>query len=246
VKHATIFVFCLGTAVSAQAQTAVETGRQLYRANCQACHGEDGGNVPGIDFHAGLFRRASTDDDIARIILNGMPGTAMPPTNLPEPSRRALVAYLRSMHPSSMGASAGGDAARGKAIFDGKGGCLQCHRVGDTGSRMGPDLSDVGSLRTANALEQSIVAPNDVILPQHRFVRLTMKDGTVISGRRLNEDTYSIEVIDAKERLVSVSRADVREYTLLQTSPMPSYQGKLSTPEIADLVAYLLSLKGVQ
>jgi putative heme-binding domain-containing protein len=145
-----------------------------------------------------------------------------------------------------MGASAGGDAARGKAIFDGKGGCLQCHRVGDTGSRMGPDLSDVGSLRTANALEQSIVAPNDVILPQHRFVRLTMKDGTVISGRRLNEDTYSIEVIDAKERLVSVSRADVREYTLLQTSPMPSYQGKLSTPEIADLVAYLLSLKGVQ
>jgi putative heme-binding domain-containing protein len=111
---------------------------------------------------------------------------------------------------------------------------------------MGPDLSDVGSLRTANALEQSIVAPNDVILPQHRFVRLTMKDGTVISGRRLNEDTYSIEVIDAKERLVSVSRADVREYTLLQTSPMPSYQGKLSTPEIADLVAYLLSLKGVQ
>jgi len=53
-------------------------------------------------------------------------------------------------------------------------------------------------------------------------------------------------VIDAKERLVSVSRADVREYTLLQTSPMPSYQGKLSTPEIADLVAYLLSLKGVQ
>lgn len=245
-KYATILLLCLGAALSVEAQTAAETGRQLYRANCQACHGAEGDNVTGVDFKSGQFRRASSDDDLARLILNGIPGTAMPPTNLPEPSRRALVAYLRSMHAATMGASATGDRAHGMAIFEGKGGCLQCHRVGAQGSRVGPDLSDVGSHRPAAALEQSMVAPNDVILPQNRFVRMVMKDGTVISGRRLNEDTYTIEVIDQKENLISVSRADVREYTLLTTSPMPSYQGKLSSQEIADVVAYLLSLKGVQ
>lgn len=245
VNYAFVLTLCLGTALSAEAQTTIDTGRDLYRANCQACHGAEGDNVPGVNFRAGQFRRASSDDELVSLILNGIPGTAMPPTNLPEPSRRALVAYLRSMHPASA-SSAAGDPARGAVIFEGKGGCLHCHRVSANGSRVGPDLSEVGTQRTAAALERSIVAPNEVILPQHRFIRLEMKDGTVIAGRRLNEDTYAIEVIDEKERLISVPRADVRQYTLVKNSPMPSYQDKLSSQEIADLVAYLVSLKGVQ
>ena len=246
VNYSRLLVFFAGAVFSAQAQTAVETGLQLYRANCQACHGAEGDNVPGVDFKSGQFRRASSDDDLVRLILNGIPGTAMPPSNLPENSRRALVAYLRSLHAATMSPSAAGEAAHGKAIFEGKGGCLECHRVGSQGSRVGPDLSDIGANRSAPALEKSIVAPEAGILPQNRFVRISLKDGTVINGRRLNEDTYTIEVIDEKERLISVSRDSVREYTLLQTSPMKSYQGRLSSAEIADLVAYLLSLKGVQ
>lgn len=245
-KYATILVLCLGAALCTQAQTAADTGRQLYRANCQACHGVDGDNVPGVAFKSGEFRHASSDDELVRLILNGIPGTAMPPTNLPETSRRALVAYLRSMHAATMSTAANGDAAHGRVIVEGKGGCFECHRIGTQGSRVGPDLSDVGSQRNAAALQQSIVAPSEVILPQHRFVRIALKNGTVITGRRLNEDTYSIEVMDAKEQLISVPRSDIRDYELLKTSPMPSYQGKLSSQEIADVVAYLLSLKGVQ
>lgn len=250
-KNTTILVLCLGAVLcvpgqNAQAQTPVETGRQLYRANCQPCHGAEGDNVPGVDFKSGEFRRASSDDDLVKLILSGIPGTAMPPTNLAEPSRRALVAYLRSLHAATMGTSASGDAANGKALFEGKGGCLRCHRVGDQGSRVGPDLGDVGSRRPAAALQESIIAPSETILPQNRFVHIVLKDGTVVGGRRLNEDTYTVEVIDQKEQMISVSRDNIREYTLLKTSPMPSYQGKLSSREVSDLVAYLLSLKGVQ
>lgn len=248
VKSVKLFVFCLAAALSTllpvDAQTSVETGQQVYRANCQPCHGVEGNTVNGVDFRSG-FRRVSTDAELSALILNGIAGTGMPPTNLPDASRQSLVAYLRSMHPSTMGSSTG-DAARGMAIFEGKGGCVNCHRIGGKGSRTGPELSDVGAQRTAAAIERSIVAPNETVLPQHRSVRITMKDGTVVSGRRLNEDTYGIEVMDEKERLISVSRDDVREYSLLKTSPMPSYQGKLSAQEIADLVAYLLSQKGVQ
>ena len=77
-------------------------------------------------------------------------------------------------------------------------------------------------------------------------MRVVLRDGTTITGRRLNEDTHSVQLIDDKERLLSISKAEVREYSLLKTSAMPSYQGKLSTEEIAGLVSYLVSLKGSQ
>jgi len=234
----------MGLAVPLAAQpSALETGQQVYRANCFACHGQEGDSIPGVNFRQAQFRRVSTDADLARIIENGIPGTGMPPTNMPEASRRALVAYVRSMHPTENNAGTG-DPDRGMALFQGKGGCVNCHRVGEKGSRLGPDLSDVGSLRQAAYLEKSIVDPNAIVLPQHRYVRAVTKDGAVITGRRLNEDTHTIELIDEHERLVSLSKSDLREYTLIKTSPMPSYQGKLSPAEISDLVSYLLSLKG--
>jgi mono/diheme cytochrome c family protein len=71
-----------------------------------------------------------------------------------------------------------------------------------------------------------------------------MKDGTIVNGRRLNEDTYSLQVIDEKERLRSILKSDVRDYTIAKTSPMPSYAKTLTPDELADLLGYLLSLKG--
>jgi mono/diheme cytochrome c family protein len=67
-----------------------------------------------------------------------------------------------------------------------------------------------------------------------------------VTGRRLNEDTYTVLLIDAQERLVSLLKADLREYTIIKTSPMPSYKDTLTPAERADLLAYLLSLKGVR
>ncbi len=224
---------------------AQDTGLQLYRANCYVCHGDTGDQVTGVNFRVGI-RRASTDEEVARIISGGIPGTGMPPTNLTEPQRRALVAYLRSMSAAAGGGSASGDAARGQAIFDGKGGCINCHRADGRGSYFGPDLSDIGATRKADYLERSLLAPVETIAPQNRLVRIVTKQGVTITGRRLNEDTHTIQFVDEKGQLISISKSDLRESSLLKTTPMPSYRGKLSAQEIADVVSYLLSLKGSQ
>jgi cytochrome c oxidase cbb3-type subunit III len=220
----------------------VENGSRLYRSNCFACHGPDGNSIPGVDFRRGLFKRASSDDDLLRVIANGVPGTAMPPTAMNDSARLALVAYIRSMQESAKGS---GDAAHGRALLEGKGGCLACHRVNGKGSRLGPDLSEVGAIRAAAYLERSIVAPAESIPPEYRFVRIVTHEGTVITGRRLNEDTHTIQLIDTGERLRSFLKSDLREYTLLTTTTMPSYQDKFNSTELTDLVTYLLTLKGL-
>jgi putative heme-binding domain-containing protein len=224
----------------------VEAGSRLYRNNCFACHGPDGNSIPGVDFRRGQFKRVSTDEEILRVIVTGVPGTSMPPTSVNDAARLALVAYIRSLHDSAVSTAGSGDAARGRALLEGKGGCLTCHRVNGKGSRVAPDLSEVGAIRTAEYLERSILAPNESVLPEHRVVRAITRQGTVITGRRLNEDTHTIQLIDQEERLRSLSKSDLREYTLLTTSSMPSYQGKFSSAELADVVTYLLSLKGVE
>jgi len=220
----------------------VENGSRLYRNNCFACHGPDGNSIPGVDFRRGQFKRASSDDDLLRVIASGVPGTAMPPTAMNDGARFALVGYLRSMHESAAGS---GDAGHGRALVEGKGGCLTCHRINGKGSRLGPDLSEVGVIRTSAYLERSIVAPAESILPEHRFARIVTRQGAVVTGRRLNEDTHTIQLIDTEEHLRSFSKSDLLEYTLLTTTTMPSYQDKFSSAELADVVTYLLSLKGL-
>jgi putative heme-binding domain-containing protein len=109
---------------------------------------------------------------------------------------------------------------------------------------VGPDLSDIGSIRSPGSIQRSLLDPSSQMMPINRPVRVTTKDGTVINGRRLNEDTYSVQLIDDRERLHSILKADVREYTIAKTSPMPSYKGTLTSDELADLLGYLVSLKG--
>ncbi len=109
---------------------------------------------------------------------------------------------------------------------------------------MAPNLSDIGSQRSPGSRQRSLLDPTSQMMPINRPVRLVKKDGTIINGRRLNEDTYSIQLVDDKERLHSVLKADLKDFTIAKTSPMPSYKGTLSSDEIADVLGYLLSLKG--
>jgi cytochrome c oxidase cbb3-type subunit III len=240
-----LFLLAAGVAAAQHTYTPsdIEDGGQMYRGICAGCHGPDGDNVPGIDLARGKLRRAATDDQMIAIIRAGIPGTAMPPGNFTEFQAGAIVAYLRSIGaPNASGPS--GDPARGKAIFESQG-CKNCHRVRAEGSRQGPDLSDIGASRRAAEIQKSILDPDAEILPQNRMVRIVAKDGSVATGKLLNQDTFNVMILDPKDRLVTFSRAQVREMTFIEKSPMPSFEGKLTAQELADLVSYLSSLKTV-
>jgi putative heme-binding domain-containing protein len=218
-------------------------GAQLYDAQCTTCHGANGDGVGGVDLRSGRFTNAVTDQDLTRVILNGLPGTGMLAFKFDPAETAGIVAYLRNMTSFDRGSVKAGDADRGRATFAGKGDCFRCHRVGAQGPRVAPDLSDVGATRSAASLLRSLTDPTSQMMPINRPVRAVTRDGRVINGRRLNEDTYTVQLLDDQERLVSLTKADLREYTVQTTSPMPSYRN-LSADELADLVAYLLSLKG--
>jgi putative heme-binding domain-containing protein len=225
-------------------QFDVESGGLLYRANCAACHGPNGDGQPGVDLGHGKFRRAATDEDVAAIIMNGIPGTGMPPNSFNESLALTIVAYLRSLAASSNVAVTTGDPARGKEIFEGKGQCVTCHRVRITGSRVGPDLTDIGMLRRTAELERSLVDPDAEVLAANRYYRVVTKDGQTVTGRLLNEDTFSVQLLDSTERLRSFNIADLREHAFVAKSPMPSYKDKLTSAELSDVIGYLTSLKG--
>jgi putative heme-binding domain-containing protein len=218
-------------------------GARLYDAQCTTCHGATGDGVGGVNLSSGTFRNAVTDQDLARVITNGIPGTGMLAFRFDPAEVTGVIAFLRNMNTFDRGSVKPGDSARGRALFEGKGGCVQCHRVAGQGPRAAPDLSDIGSLRSAGSLLRSLTDPTSQMMPINRPVRAVTRDGAVVNGRRLNEDTYTVQLIDEHERLVSLNKADLREYTILTTSPMPSYKA-LAQDELADLVAYLLSLKG--
>jgi putative heme-binding domain-containing protein len=200
--------------------------------------------VSGVDLRSGRFRNATSDDDLTRIVLMGIPGTSMPGRQLDVADVTGLVAFIRNMREFDSAKVALGDPDRGRAVFEVKGRCTMCHVINGRGSHVAPDLSDIGRSRSAGSLQQSLVDPNSRMMPINRPVKIVTKDGRTIKGRRVNEDTYTIQLIDDQERLLSLSKTDIRDYEILKTSTMPSYKDSLAVQEISDLVAYLVSLKG--
>lgn len=253
-----------GTSVAQQHGYAAEQiaeGRTLYQANCGRCHNNDGAGVVGVELFK-QFRRATTDDDIARLIQTGIPGTSMPSHRFTTPQALSVVAFLRSMvgvTPGAVAFSTGrrssglaGDAARGKTIFSGKGGCAACHKAEHAGGTTGPDLSETGVIRDLGfgpippdpaLLEQSILEPNADITPAYRVFQVTPKTGAQVRGTLLNQDTFSVQMHDQEKNLRSFLRSDLKDAGFMP-SPMPSYQGRLTPQEVADVVSYLLTLKG--
>jgi putative heme-binding domain-containing protein len=166
-----------------------------------------------------------------------MPAFALGPAEL-----TGIIAYLRAGFDTSAGVRIG-DAGRGRAIFEEKGACASCHRVAGSGPRAAPDLSDVGLTRAPAVLERTIRDPSAALMPINRPVRIVTRDGQTIRGRRLNEDTHTVQIIDERERLLSLTKADLRSMDVVTESAMPAYGGALTDEEIADVVAYLLTLR---
>jgi len=224
----------------------IQYGAQIFASQCTACHGTSGDLIPGVNFRAGVFKRVVTDNDLRATITTGVPGTEMRPFAFGASELTGIVSYLRNMISADAKGAMIGNVGRGKELFSGAGNCATCHAINGKGPRVAPDLGDIGALRTADLIHRKLVDPGSNLLPVNRSIRAVTKDGKTINGRRLNEDTYTVQLVDEQERLISLTKSDLREFTVLKTTPMPSYKDKFSAQELADVEAYLLSLKGVK
>jgi putative heme-binding domain-containing protein len=238
--------------VSAQAhnytKADMEEGIQRYRTNCIGCHGIDGTSVSGIDLSRGKFRRVSSDEEIVNVIVNGVPGTGMPPTSIPHARAYTIVAFMRTMNDTAgmtSIAAASGDPARGKTLFENKGGCMGCHRIQGRGGRSGPDLSEAGLTLRGVEIERSMLDPDAEYSLNSRPFRVVQKNGTAVMGMLLNQDSYSVQLRDDQGDLRSFAKSDLRESGPVK-SPMPSYRDKLDPQELADIIAYAVSQRGAQ
>ena len=229
-------------------QADIEEGGQTYRKNCIGCHGSEGASVAGVDLVHGRYRVATSDDDLVKIILNGLPGTGMPATAMGQSRPPMILAYLRNMKDAKGRksiAAAVGDAARGKMLFREKGGCAGCHRIQGEGGRSGPDLTDVGHLLSSLEIETAILDPDDGYPFGSRPVRMERARGGALTGLLLNQDSYTVQVIDQEGSLRSLDRSELKRF-VPAASWMPAYRGKLDAQELADVIAYLAKQKGVQ
>jgi putative heme-binding domain-containing protein len=231
-----ILLFILATG----ALGAQEDGARLFRVHCSLCHGGDGNQISGIELGRAQLRHASSDADLVKIMRQGIPDTAMPASNLTESQALAVVGFLHTLAAVPAGS---GDAARGRVLFQGKGNCQNCHRIHGEGARLGPDLTEIGTSRRPADLERSILYPDAEIARENRMLRVVTKAGATVTGRLLNQDSFTVQILDTQERLRSFVKSDLREWAVVDQSPMPSYEGKLTPEETADLVSYLESLK---
>lgn len=224
----------------------IEYGAQLFSERCVVCHGPDGDLMPQANLRTGTFRNASSDRDLMRVVRDGVEGTAMAATGYADAELTALVAFLRNITNFDGSGITIGAADAGKSLFEGKGECRSCHRVGPVGPSYAPPLTSIGMTRTAAALRRTLIDPVEGMMPINRPVHAVTANGEVVEGRRLNEDTFTVQLITRDETLISLDKRSLREYQIGNESAMPAYGEIFSEQEIADLLAYLLSLKGFQ
>jgi putative heme-binding domain-containing protein len=240
-------------------QDAVDEGRSLYNSTCTGCHGANGaaGEIgPGLAIPGRSYARTS-DSQIFDAIKNGIPATVMPAhaNKLNDDQIWKITAYVKGLRGTAIDAPSPGDMAAGEAVFWGKGGCGSCHMVKGRGSIIGPDLSNLASLRKTNSIidaltkeQHRVYGPGGaqphalVPLPISPVVRITTADGKTVRGLLRNEDSFSLQVMGLDEKLHLFDRAKVKVVYEAKGLMPTDYDKKLSKAEFDNLLAYLTRL----
>ncbi len=241
--------------------SAAAEGSNLYNQTCQSCHGAAGeGSDRGSALASGTFAHGNTDGDLFRSIRNGIPGTQMAGfPGLSDDDIWRLVTYLRRLQPGSIAPpgtieSAGGDASAGERLFFGAAACASCHEVNGRGGTVAPDLSGAGRF-PPTALRQKLLDPDGPMVsaggrgnrggPAPATLVAKTKDGREIRGVRRNEDTFSLQMVDASGGLHLLDKRTLASVTVENRSLHPTdYATRLSSTDLANLVAYLMTLRG--
>jgi putative heme-binding domain-containing protein len=227
---------------------AAESGRWMFRIYCAPCHGIKANGGRGPDLTLGTFSAGERDSDLFRVIARGVPGTEMAAYggSVEDEGIWRLVAYIRSVAHRETPAIRG-TTSEGEKIFWGKGACGQCHKVGQKGRSIGPDLTHVGRQRSFAYLGASVSTPDAYVTPGFATITIVTRDGKKIVGVERGFDNFSARLVDLSGKYYSFVREDVRSMNREIKSLMPSTYGKLlSETEMNDLLAYLSSLRGVR
>jgi putative heme-binding domain-containing protein len=252
-KQALLAALCAITALGAETETKVKlpgsradlgSGEKLFQVHCARCHGAKGEGSRGPALTRPKLSRAPDDNALLNVIKGGIRGTEMPGAGaMSDHEIRQTAGYVRSLGKVPM-TPVPGDSLRGLEIYRAKGNCAACHSIRGEGGVAGPDLSTIGSARSAAHLREALVDPQASVPEDYLLVTVIPNSGASVTGLRVNEDSFSIQIRDNVGQPHSFWKSEIRNIERQRgKSPMPSYKGQLSDPELTDLVAYLASLK---
>ena len=216
---------------------AIEAGRELFAVSCGVCHGPTGQGGRGPKLAGGNPVRRASNRRLFDSIRKGVPGTEMAPNNLPDEKIWQIVSFLRDLNAVAFDTEAPGDGAAGKALFYGKARCSECHMIRGQGGVLGPDLANIGNIRSLARLREAVLEPDRVVEPGYRTVRVLLADGRKLEGVAFNSSNYTLEMIDREGKLHLLERRDWRAVEWPEGSMMP--KPALSPKELEDLLAFL-------
>jgi cytochrome c oxidase cbb3-type subunit III len=237
---------------------AAKAGEYEFRINCALCHGLGArGGGRGPDLTRAVKKHTHSDAEMFQVISNGIPGTAMPAngTNgqgvgMTDEEIWQIITYIRSQEVKAPAKSAG-NAAHGKDLFYGDANCSLCHMIEGKGGRLGPELTGVGGSRTREAIMESVRDPSRRLawglteatkeFPQeYESVTAVTADGKEIKGVTLNEDSFSVQIMDMSEQIHLLEKDKLKSFQKSRQSAMPKYGVDiLSDKDLADIVTYL-------
>jgi PQQ-dependent dehydrogenase (methanol/ethanol family) len=238
-------------AAGAIAQPSDE-GKRQFQARCAGCHGEDGtGGGHGPNIIDVRRPRASTRQEVRELIRKGLPEAGMPAFPLSDAELDAIATYFLALKTPAAGpAAVAGDLAAGERFFTGKGQCAGCHMVRGRGGIFGPDLSTLGSDRTAAQIEEALRDPGSGsdrggrggrgVAQSYRAVIVRLRNGHTIHGLAKNESAFDLQLLGVDGALHLLRKDEISEIAR-EKSLMPKTE---ATPaEMRDLIAYLGRLK---
>jgi putative heme-binding domain-containing protein len=224
---------------------AVLAGKGQFRQRCADCHGTDARGVRGPDITQ-VWSSGRTDRGLFETVRRGVRNTEMPAFPAPRTSDRdiwQMLAYLRTLATPAPTEPPPGDAGRGAVVFETH--CASCHRVNAEGGRLGPDLSRIGTARSREVLMARIRSGIEEPRPGFQPVTITPESGAPIRGVKKNEDLFSVQIMDTRERIQGYEKDRVRSVVDGTRSMMPVFgPERLSDSELDDLVRYLGTLRG--
>lgn len=232
----------LATHALAQSPSDIAAGRKIFESQCALCHGQTGGGGRGPALNHPKLERAPDDETLRKLVSEGlrdMPGA----WQLHPDEVAGVAAYVRTLG-ALPPETVPGDPARGARTYAARR-CAGCHMVAGQGAGFGPELTAIGARRSAAFLRQTIRNPAATLPEGFLYVSAVPASGPAVSGIRINEDSFTIQLLDTAGRYHSFRKSELKNLRRREgETPMPSYEGQIAAADLDDLVAYLASLKG--